>query len=80
MQPSSKLPGGYSFRSLQRDDFKNGHLEPLQDLAFIGQILEEQWIQRFDFMRACPNTYFVLVIVNDGRIVGTGTLVAERKL
>lgn len=76
----TNVPEGYSFRPLQRDDYHNGHLEVLQDLAFIGTISEEQWTERFDQMKACPNTYFVLVIVKDNKIVGSGTLVVEKKL
>lgn len=76
------LPPGYTFRPLQNNDFHNGHLEPLRDLAFIGTITEEAWRQRFEYMASCPETYFVVVIVAEetGRIVGTGTLVVERKL
>lgn len=76
----TQLPEGYTFRPLQRDDYHNGHLEVLKDLAFIGSISEEQWTDRFDHMAACRNTYFVLVIVKNDRIVGSGTLVAEKKL
>ena len=76
-----KLPSGFMFRPLQRNDYKNGHLETLAFLAYIGSITEDQWIQRFDYMKLCPETYFVLVIIdeNTGKIAGTGTLVAERK-
>lgn len=77
---ASALPDGYSFRPLKRDDFANGHLEVLRDLAYIGSISQDQWTERFDYMKACPNTYYVLVIVKEDTIVGTGTLVAERKL
>jgi glucosamine-phosphate N-acetyltransferase len=78
------LPAGYSCRPLQRSDFKEGHLDAIQDLAYVGDITEEQWTERFDLMSKCPGTYYVVVIVDnnrkDGRIVGTGTLVVEKKL
>lgn len=78
--PRSKLPAGYTFRPLQSDDFHNGHLDPLHDLAYIGNVDEATWRASFEHMCSCPSTYFVLVITNDdNRIVGTGTLVAERK-
>jgi glucosamine-phosphate N-acetyltransferase len=81
----SLLPTGYTFRSLCRSDYNKGHLDVLGDLAHIGDISEEAWIERFDFMAKCQGTYYVLVIekTKDGeetRIVGTGTLVVERKL
>lgn len=74
------LPDGYSFRPLQRTDFQKGHLDPLQDLAYIGEINEESWIERFDYMAACKGVYYVLVIVKDDKIIGTGTLIVEKKL
>lgn len=75
-----KLPEGYHFRALQRNDYVTGHLDPLRDLAYIGEISAEAWIGRFDYMVSCPETYFVLVIVHGDKIVGTGTLFVERKL
>lgn len=75
-----KLPHGYTFRPLQRSDYKRGHLDPLHDLAFIGEISEESWIEQFDHMAARDGIYYVLVILKDDKIVGTGTLVAEKKL
>lgn len=79
-QEHSRLPSSFSFRPLQSDDFHNGHLDPLQDLAYIGKVDEASWANRFAYMKSCPDTYFVLVITNEqGRIAGTGTLVAERK-
>jgi glucosamine-phosphate N-acetyltransferase len=79
------LPEGYVFRPLQRNDYKNGHLDPLHDLAYIGEISEKQWVEQFDLMSKCVGTYYVLVIVDtsgggDGKIIGTGTLMIERKL
>jgi len=78
------LPEGYAFRPLQRDDYKNGHLDPLHDLAYIGEISEQQWTEQFDLMSKCAGTYYVLVIVDtsaggDGKIIGTGTLMVEKK-
>jgi len=74
------LPEGYTFRPLQRSDFKQGHLDVLRDLAHVGEITEEQWTERFDWMSGCKGSYFVLVIVDgSGKIVGTGTLIVEKK-
>ncbi|TVY36763.1 Glucosamine 6-phosphate N-acetyltransferase [Lachnellula occidentalis] len=82
----SLLPTGYTFRSLRRSDYKLGHLDVLADLAHIGDISEAEWTERFDYLAKCEGTYLVLVIVEAGddeheekRIVGTGTLVVERK-
>ncbi|KAJ8071252.1 hypothetical protein OCU04_001586 [Sclerotinia nivalis] len=79
----NSLPEGYKFRALQRSDFHNGYLGVLRDLAYVGPITEEQWQERFDAMKKCENTYYVLVIVKEGGdeevIMGTGTLVVEMK-
>jgi glucosamine-phosphate N-acetyltransferase len=78
------LPEGYTLRPLQRSDFKKGHLDVLRDLAHVGDITEEQWTERFDWMVGCNGSYYVLVIVDEnrdgGKIVGTGTLIIEKKL
>ncbi|KAF2665473.1 acyl-CoA N-acyltransferase [Microthyrium microscopicum] len=77
------LPDGLIMRPLQRDDYKRGHLEVLKDLAHVGDITESEWIDRFDWMVNANGSYFILVIVDDsqerGRIVGTGTLIVEKK-
>lgn len=80
----NSLPEGYRFRALQRSDFHHGYLGVLRDLAYVGPITEEQWEERFDAMKKCEGTYFVLVIVKEAGdeevIMGTGTLVVEMKL
>jgi glucosamine-phosphate N-acetyltransferase len=75
------LPEGYKFRPLERSDFKNGHLSVLADLCYMGEISEEQWIERFDLMKKLEGTYYILVIADEsGKIVGTGSLMVEKKL
>lgn len=78
------LPKGYTCRPLRRSDFKEGHLDVIRDLAYVGDITEEQWTERYDLMSKCSGTYYVVVIVDEnreaGKIVGTGTLVVEKKL
>jgi len=79
------LPIGYACRPLQRTDFQRGHLHVLRDLAHVGNITEERWIERFDWMNNCNGSYFVVVIVDETRevgqqIVATATLLIEKKL
>jgi glucosamine-phosphate N-acetyltransferase len=81
----SALPDGLKMRPLQRSDFKHGHLDVLRDLAHVGEISEEEWTERFDWMNKCNGSYYVMVIVDEKRgagkeIVGTGTLFIEKKL
>jgi len=79
------LPEGYICRSLQRGDFKLGHLDVLRGLTHVGEITEAEWIDRFEALKASNGTYYVVVLVQkegdvEKRIVGTGTLVVEKKL
>ncbi|KAH6716596.1 acyl-CoA N-acyltransferase [Leptodontidium sp. 2 PMI_412] len=78
------LPEGYTCRALQRGDYKLGHLDVLRGLTHVGEITEREWIERFDALKESNGTYYVAVLVQkDGdvekRIVGTGTLVVEKK-
>lgn len=57
----------------------------LRGLTHVGEITEQEWTERFEEMREAKGTYFVCVFVlvdggKEVRIVGTGTLVVERKL
>jgi len=71
-------------RPLKRSDFHRGHLDVLRGLTHVGEISEQAWTERFDCMKACNGTYFPVVIIDESReisksIVGTGTLVVEKK-
>lgn len=78
----ARFPRGYTIRPLDRGDYKLGHLDVLRDLTYVGEISEDDWIQRFDAMKASNGTYYVTVVVDDAakRLIGTATLVAEKKL
>lgn len=74
------LPEGYSCRPLQRADYHAGFLDVLRVLTTVGDISEEKWDERFEWMAKRGDEYFLLVIVDgEGKIVGTGALVVERK-
>lgn len=46
----------------------------------MGDISEEKWDERFEWMAKRGDEYFLLVIVDgEGKVVGTGALVVERK-
>lgn len=78
---SSALPEKYTIRPLQRSDFKAGHLDPLRVLTQVGEISQQEWVRQYDWMARIPDTYYLLVICDgNGKIVGTGTLMKERKL
>lgn len=74
------LPEGYSCRPLQRTDYHAGFLDVLRVLTTVGDISEEKWEERFEWMAKRGDEYFLLVIVDgEGKIVGTGALIVERK-
>jgi len=74
------LPEGYSCRPLQRTDYHAGFLDVLRVLTTVGDISEEKWDERFEWMAKRGDEYFLLVIVDgEGKVVGTGALVVERK-
>lgn len=77
----SALPEGYTIRPLQRGDFDYGFLDVLRVLTHVGDVSKEEFEKRFDEMRAGAGGYHVLVILDgEGKIVGTGALIVERKL
>jgi len=77
----SELPSGYKIRPLERTDYGLGFLDILRVLTAVGDITEEAWTERYDWMAARSSEYFVVCVENDaGKIVGVGSLVVERKL
>lgn len=80
-QVVSQLPQGYTIRPLQRSDFDFGFLDVLRVLTQVGNVTKSEFESRFDEMRAGAGGYHVLVILDgEGKIVGTGALIVERKL
>lgn len=76
----SRLPPTYTLRPLLRTDFSLGFLDVLRVLTSVGDVSESAFQARYDLMARTPETYYVLVVCNgEGRIVGTGALVVERK-
>lgn len=76
----SSLPEGYTARSLEKADFAKGYLDCLRVLTHVGDLTEEQFNERYDEMDALNGTYYLLVLEYEGRIVGTGSLIVEKKL
>jgi len=76
----SLLPENYTMRPLRRSDYNNGFLDVLRVLTSVGEFSMEDWNVRYDWMARRNDEYFVLVICNEeGRVVGTGSLIVERK-
>jgi len=78
---AAQLPETYTIRSLQKSDYARGFLDCLRVLTTVGDITEQQWNDRYDWMDTQgKGGYFLLVIDDGNRIVGTGALIVERKL
>ncbi|KAM5462574.1 Glucosamine-phosphate N-acetyltransferase-like protein [Microsporum audouinii] len=76
----SLLPENYTLRPLRRSDYKNGFLDVLSVLTKVGEFTTELWNERYDWMAKRNDEYYVLVICDGtGRVVGTGSLIVERK-
>lgn len=77
---TSALPDGFTLRPIEKDDFKRGYLDCLRVLTWVGDLSEAEWTQRYDEMASAKGTYYLLAIEHEGRVVGTGSLIVERKL
>jgi len=68
-------------RPLASTDYKRGHLSVLSVLTVVTDPGEAAWVAQFNAFRACPRTYYGIVIVdkNTDRIVAVGTVFIERK-
>jgi glucosamine-phosphate N-acetyltransferase len=76
----SSLPESYTVRSLEREDFAKGYLDCLRVLTHVGDLTVEEFNERYDEMNAGKGTYYLLVIEHENQIVGTGSLIVEKKL
>lgn len=78
---ASTLPENYTLRSLRRGDFQNGFLDCLRVLTTVGDISDEECNERYDWLNTQGKGSYYLLVIDDGkRVVGTGALIVERKL
>jgi GNAT superfamily N-acetyltransferase len=68
-------------RPLASSDYARGHLDILRVLTVAPDVGERAWAAQFAAMRATPNTYYGLVIVDRARdaVVAVGSVFVERK-
>ncbi|RKF54406.1 Glucosamine 6-phosphate N-acetyltransferase [Golovinomyces cichoracearum] len=77
---AASLPSTYTIRPLRKSDYAIGFLNCLRVLTTVGDISESEWNERYDWMSTQgKGGYYLLVIEDRGRIVGTGALIVERK-
>ncbi len=75
---SSALPAGYTIRPLQRSDYKDGMLDVLRVLTTVGDISEQAWDERYDWMAKRGDEYYILVICDgEKKVVGTGGVIVR---
>lgn len=75
------MPSPYTIRPLERADYSRGFLECLSDLTWVGDYSEQEFYDRYDWLATCGKDWYYTVVIDDGqRIVGTATMIAERKL
>ncbi len=68
-------------RPLQRSDYTAGVLDVLRVLTTVGEVTEEAWTERYDWMAKRGDEYYILVVCDGkGKVVGTGCVMVERKL
>ncbi len=80
----SALPEGYRLRSLRRTDYDTGFLDCLRVLTTVGDISQQAFEGHYDWISREDSGYYVLVVEDTNasppRVVGTGSLIVERKL
>jgi glucosamine-phosphate N-acetyltransferase len=76
----SILPEDYTIRPIRRSDYSRGYLDVLRVLTTVGDITEEAWNKRYDWITSRNDEYYMLVVCDGAdRVVGTGSLIVERK-
>ncbi|KAK5993085.1 Glucosamine 6-phosphate N-acetyltransferase [Cladobotryum mycophilum] len=74
------LPEGFKIRPLEKGDYAKGFLECLRDLTWMGNLTEAEFNERYDEMSSLgKGPYYYLVIEHQGRVVGTGAVIVEKK-
>lgn len=77
----ASLPESYTIRPLDRGDYARGFLDCLRVLSDVGDVTEEQFQERFDWMKTQGRgVHYHIVIEHENRVVGTGAVIVERKL
>lgn len=77
----ASFPEGYTIRPLERGDYAKGFLDCLRVLSDVGDVSQDRFEERFDWMKTHgQGVHYHVVIEHADRVVGTGALIVERKL
>lgn len=68
-------------RPLRNDDINRGYGTLLSQLTKVGNVTPDQFKNRFDEMRKCEGTYYIIVIEDksSNQVVGSSSLIIEQK-
>ncbi|KAG5979705.1 hypothetical protein E4U54_006889, partial [Claviceps lovelessii] len=76
----SSMPQGYTIRPLEKTDYEKGFVTCLHDLTWTGDQTADEFGARYDEMDSNgAGPYYYIVIEHEGRIVGTGAVIVEKK-
>ncbi|KAF3352837.1 U3 small nucleolar RNA-associated protein 15 [Verticillium dahliae VDG1] len=77
---AASLPEGYILRALRKSDYDTGFLDCLRVLTTVGEISDDKFGERYDWLQS-QDGYYILVVedTSRGAVVGTGALIVERK-
>lgn len=82
---AAALPEAYTIRPLQRGDYAAGFLDVLRVLTTVGEVSQADFEARFDEMKqkgsgGAVGNHVLVILDGEGKVVGTGALLVERKL
>ncbi|CAI5438330.1 unnamed protein product [Caenorhabditis angaria] len=74
------IPDGLVVRPLYSNDYENGFLQVLEQLTTVGNVDNQQFIDRFQSMKS-SQSYYVVVIEDEElhQVIAAATLVIEQK-
>lgn len=69
----------YTIHELREQDLQNGFLEVLSFLSEIDDMPHEKLIDTFIKANQCRNNNIFVAVTNEGKVIGTTTLLVEQK-
>jgi ribosomal protein S18 acetylase RimI-like enzyme len=75
---NSKVPEGFTIRTLQESDYHSGYLKLLEQLTTVGEVTEHQFKETVKQMEA--QNKICIVMLRDEKIKAIGSVLIESKL
>jgi glucosamine-phosphate N-acetyltransferase len=77
----NSTPSSYIVRPLHRGDYGRGYFDCLATLTWVGKPTQQEFEEQYDWMTTKGAEWFYNVVIEyEGKVVGTGVLIVERKL